>query len=72
MNKIWMMVMVAVPLMAAGCGSDANSPASVEEQAKAVRGSKPTPEQLAAAMKDYKGLAGAPPAGGAPAGPPGK
>jgi len=66
MNKIKLMIVVAIPFAITACGNDANTPSSVEDQAKAVRGSKPTSDQLAAAMKGYKGLAGPPPAGAKP------
>ena len=65
MKKTKMIGLAVAALAITACGNDANSPATLEAQAKAVRGSKPTPDRLAAAMKSYKGLAGPPPAGAA-------
>lgn len=65
MNKIQMIVVLATSFAMVACENDANAPSSVEDQMKAVRGSKPTSDQLAAAMKNYKGLASPPPVGGA-------
>lgn len=72
MKNSKMIVLIVAAFTTMACGNDANSPATLEAQARAVRGSKPTPDQLAAAMKSYKGLAGPPPgsaakgAGGSP------
>lgn len=66
MNKIKKMVVLAIPFAAAACSSDPSTPATTEDQLKAVRGSKPTQDQLNEAVKNYKGLAGPPP--GAPGG----